>query len=743
MGLAVTDKMTGCPSGLQEVPIQDTDPFGNKLDLSSYVLTKDDGSQEIDLIVQGAHCGGCLSKIERGIGKLDGVSAARMNLSTLKLHTEWSGTGTGPDTLIQALSDMGYGAAPYEISASQSQSQDELKSLLRAMAVAGFATMNIMLLSVAIWSGGGEMQASTHTIFHWISAMIALPAVAYAGQPFFRSAWAALKNKRTNMDVPISLAVCLACGLSLYETVKGNPDTYFDAAVMLLFLLLIGRYLDAKLRLKTGEAAQRLAAMQVTSATRIMADGALETIPTRLVKPNDRLLIPAGQRIPVDGLILTGRSELDTHIATGETVPSLSGPDDMIYAGMINLTAPLTMKVVSAHSDSFLSEITKLVEIGEQGKSNFVKIADRAARAYVPIVHSLALLTLIGWLLAGAELRPALLNAIAVLIITCPCALGLAVPAVQIVASGRLFKHGVLIKSGDALERLAKTRWVIFDKTGTLTLGAFTLDNKAEISRKHIEIAAALASQSRHPIAKALHPFAGNIIAGDVKEIPGIGLRGIIDGQIVTFGTRKNSKARNMSGVSSESWLQIGEDAPICFRFSDTLRDDAPQTVRDLTRLGLTSELLSGDKKHIAASVAASLGIAKFKGEVAPKDKQNILYQRLSEARYPLMVGDGINDAPALAAAYASASLATASDISRSAADIILQGDKLSSLPKAIKIARQSQRRVIENLSFAVIYNLVAVPLAIFGFVNPLIAALAMSGSSLIVTLNALRMIRS
>lgn len=743
MGLAVTDKLAGCPSGLQKVPIKDIDPLGAQLDLSSYMIVRADGVQEIDLIVQGAHCGGCLSKIERGIGKLAGVSTTRMNLSTLKLHIEWSGTETGPDTLIQTLCDMGYGAAPYEISASQNQSQNELKSLLRAMAVAGFATMNVMLLSVAIWSGSSEMQSSTYTIFHWISAMIALPAVAYAGQPFFKSAWAALKNKRTNMDVPISLAVFLACGLSLYETIKGNPDTYFDAAVMLLFLLLIGRYLDAKLRLRTGEAAQRLAAMQTSSATRIQTDGSLETIPTRLVKPNDTLLIPAGQRIPVDGLILTGRSEIDTHIATGETVPSLSGPDDMIYAGMINLTTPLTMKVVSAHEDSFLSEITKLVEIGEQGKSRFVKIADRAARAYVPVVHSLAILTFAGWLLAGSDLRPAALNAIAVLIITCPCALGLAVPAVQIVASGRLFKHGILIKSGDALERLAKTRWVIFDKTGTLTSGTFTLDNAAEISPKHIVMAAALATQSRHPIAKALHPYFGKIEAKDVEEIPGVGLRGIINSQTVTFGAHKNTSQSSSSGVSSESWLQIGEAAPICFRFTDTLREDAPQTIKALKELGLSSEMLSGDKHDIAASVADTLGIKKFKGEVTPKDKQNILYQHLSEARYPLMVGDGINDAPALAAAYSSASLATASDISRSASDIILQGDKLLGLPKAIKIARQAQKRVVENLGFAILYNLIAVPLAVFGFVNPLIAALAMSGSSLIVTLNALRMIRS
>ena len=743
MGIIAFDKTAGCPSGLQAVPIKETDPLGNQIDLSSYVVSRGDGTQEIDLIVQGAHCGGCLSKIERGISELPGVSTARMNLSTLKLHVDWSGTEVGPNTLIQTLSNMGYGAAPYEISTSQRQSRHELKSLLRAMAVAGFAAINVMLLSVAVWSGGGEMQASTHTIFHWISAMIALPAVAYAGQPFFRSAWAALKNKRTNMDVPISLAVFLACGLSLYETIKGNPDTYFDAAVMLLFLLLIGRYLDAKLRLKTGEAAQRLAAMQTTSATRIEPNGSLETIPIRQVVPDDTILIPAGQRIPVDGIILTGRSEIDTHIATGETVPSLSGPEDMIYAGMINLTAPLTMKVVSAHSDSFLSEITKLVEIGEQGKSNFVKIADRAARAYVPVVHSLAALTFIGWLFVGAELRPAALNAIAVLIITCPCALGLAVPAVQIVASGRLFKHGILIKSGDALERLAKTRHVIFDKTGTLTSGIFTLDNAADISAAHLEIAAALAAQSRHPIAKALHPFSGAISAQDVEEIAGVGLRCQVNSQRVTFGAFKNTQSFISSGVSSESWLQIGDDPPICFKFSDTVRDDTQQTLKELDSIGLTLEMLSGDEKNVTASVAQMLGIKKFKGGIAPKEKQTILYQRLSEARYPLMVGDGINDAPALAAAYSSASLATASDISRSASDIILQGDKLSGLPKAIKIARQAQNRVKENLGIAVIYNMISVPLAVFGFVNPLIAALAMSGSSLIVTLNALRMLKS
>lgn len=740
MGITSSNKIVGCPSGLQFVSVKETDPFGDRLDLKSFVQSNADGLHTLDLIVQGAHCGGCLAKIEHGISKLPDVLSARMNLSTLKLHIKWSDGSTTADIIVQTLSNMGYGAAPYEISASQNQSQHELKTLLRAMAIAGFAAMNVMLLSVAVWSGGAEMQSSTRTVFHWISAMIALPAVAYAGQPFFRSAWSALKNARTNMDVPISLAVCLACGLSLYETIKGNPDTYFDAAVMLLFLLLIGRYLDAKLRLKTGEAAQRLAAMQITSATRINADGSLETLPTRQVIPGDTILIPAGQRIPVDGIILTGISEIDTHIATGESIPRLTNPNEVIYAGMINLTAPLTMKVVSAHQDSFLAEITKLVEIGEQSKSKFVKIADRAARAYVPVVHSLALLTFIGWLLAGASLRPAALNAIAVLIITCPCALGLAVPAVQIVASGQLFKQGILLKSGDALERLAKTKTVIFDKTGTLTRGEFRLVNADEISAIDLKRAAALSRQSHHPIAKALHSFGGNLEACDVEEVPGFGLSGKIIGKDVTFGKQKDS---NADDEYSQSWLQHEQSTPICFKFSDTLRDDAATMVENLKSLNLKIELLSGDKTPVTKSVARSLGIETYQGEILPKGKQDILYQHLKNGNFPLMVGDGINDAPALSAAYTSASLATASDISRSCADIILQGDKLSGLPKAIQIARKSQKRVIENLSLAILYNLIAIPLAVFGLVNPLIAALAMSGSSLLVTLNALRMLKS
>lgn len=743
MGKPLTTEIKGCPSGLQATPIASTDPLGGQIDLSQYVITSDEGSHTLELIVQGAHCAGCINKIEKGLSAIEDVHNVRMNLSTLRLKVVWRGGNLRANQIVQKLSELGFGAAPYSVSEAQSQSETELKSLLRYIAVAGFAAMNVMLLSIAVWSGGADMNAATHTLFHWISALIALPTVAYAGRPFFTSAWSALKNKQTNMDVPISLALLLACSLSVYETINSNPDTYFDAAVMLLFLLLIGRYLDARLRLKTGEAARQLAALQVTSATRIIEGGRIETVPASAIRPDDDLLIPAGQRIPVDCEIVKGVSDIDMQIATGETAPQSFGPGDTLYSGTINLTAPLTVKAIAVYSDSFLSEIMSLVEAGEQDKGRFVRIADRAARAYVPIVHSVALLTFIGWLAVGVDLRVASLNAIAVLIITCPCALGLAVPAVHIVAAGKLFKHGVFVRSGDALERLSKTKSVIFDKTGTLTTGLFSLLNKDSLSPDDIAMAAALTQHSNHPLSRALYSFVAAMDVTDVQELPGRGVSGRINGKLAKFGSAEFVDMKASVPTASEAWLKLGDDSPVLFQFADTCRTEAAEIVKALTAQSLSIELLSGDGEETTESVAKNLGIDRWQGAVKPKEKMQLIQQRINDQRYPLMVGDGINDAPALAAANASASLATASDISRSAADIILQGDKLSGLPTAITVARSAQRRVKENLSLAIIYNALAIPLAIFGFVNPLVAALAMSGSSLLVTLNALRVAKA
>lgn len=736
--------------------LSETVPTAQRIDFTPYVTEKAPGSYAMDFIVKGAKCGGCLAKIEDGLSSLDFVKRSRMNLSSLRLNVQWQGpiNPKGSNTVNAStindialkLESLGFSAAPYETSEVRDHTRRETQTLLWSMAVAGFAAMNVMFLSVAVWSGGQDMSEQTRTLFHWISALIALPTIAYSGQIFFRSAQSALKQGETNMDVPISLALILACGLSLYETIKSHPDTYFDAAVMLLFLLLIGRYLEARLRFQTGEAARRLGALQVTSATRLLANGRIETVAAKQIEANDRLLIPAGQRIAVDCVIESGRSDVDMQIATGETKPQTYGPGDTLYSGTTNLTVPLTVKAIAKYSDSFLSEVIELVEMGEQKKGRFMRIADRAAKAYVPLVHTIALLTFIGWLYVSGDLRMAALNAIAVLIITCPCALGLAVPAVQIVASGRLFNHGVLLKSGDALERLAQVKHVIFDKTGTLTQGRFTLENADAISKPILGLAGALAKYSNHPLSRALTDYAQDITLEDVQElrdiqeVSGQGISAKLRGGAVKLGSAEFVGLERAASETSQVWLKIDDEEPICFDLSDEVRPDAQETVQALRGQNLSVEMLSGDQEAVTQSVAEHLGIARFSGALSPKQKMDIIDQRECEGFAPLMVGDGINDAPALAAARCSASMAGAADVSRASADIILQGDKLSRLPYAVATARTAHKRVVENLTLAICYNFIAIPLAVFGYVNPLIAALAMSASSLLVTLNALRM---
>ena len=409
----------------------------------------------------------------------------------------------------------------------------------------------------------------------------------------------------------------------------------------------------------------------------------------------------------------TGRSDVDMQIATGETVPQTLGPGDVLYSGTTNITAPLTVRAIAASTDSFLAEITEMVELGEQKKGRFVRIADRAARLYVPVVHTIAVLTFAGWLLLGADLRTASLNAIAVLIITCPCALGLAVPAVQIVTTGRLFKHGILVRSGDALERLAEVKSVVFDKTGTLTKGQFLLTNADGITDEQMLIAATLARQSNHPIAKALHQYTGREGLTDVAEIPGQGLTGLINGKEIRFGSASLVGIAESGDQQTNAWLQIGDQTPVRFCFADEARGDAKAAIERLRGGGFSSEVLSGDREQAVKELASDLGLEKWRGGVSPKDKLTHIQALQDAGHAPLMVGDGINDAPALAAATASASLSSGSDISRSAADIILQGNQLSGIPVAIDLARKADLRVKENLGLAIVYNCLAIPLAV------------------------------
>lgn len=734
----------GCPSSAapeRQTRAQTADPAA---------FVRRNGAQEsLELMVTGAKCAGCIKKIEGGLLAIPGVIDARLNLSTGRLRVAWGAGQLAPRAVAEALDKLGYPAAVFDPEAAKQAIDEDGRKLLRYLAVAGFASMNIMMFSVPIWAGHDEMGDGTRTLLHWLSALIAIPASLYAAQPFFRSAWKALRARSANMDVPISLAVFLTLGISISETLQQGAHAYFDGITMLLFFLLIGRYLDHRLREQARTAARDLLAMQALSAQRLDADGRLSVIAARDITAGDRLLLAAGDRAPVDGVIEQGVAELDCSMLTGETMPQAARVGDAIYAGAINLSRQIVIRARARVQDSSVAELARLIEAGEQGRTRYMRLADQAARLYVPVVHSLAALTFLAWLIgpallrmfgleiADVGLRVALMNAAAVLIITCPCALGLAVPAVQIVATGRLFKRGVLVKSGDALERLAQADVAVFDKTGTLTLGKPRLIDAP--APETLNAAAALARVSRHPLSRALAEAAGpGSPAKDAREVAGEG----IEAGVMRLGRRSFAAPDMPDAVDgvAELWFADGVNAPCRFAFTDALRPDAAAMIAGLKRRGISVELISGDRPAAVAAAAQEAGIDLWRGAASPSEKTARLSALRAQGKSPLMVGDGLNDAAALAAAHVSASPGSALEVSQAAADLVIQGASLLALLEAIDVAKAARNRAVENLRFSALYNVIAAPAAAAGFLTPLIAALAMSGSSLIVTLNALRL---
>ena len=713
-------------------------------DVSQPFVKKDEGGiAHLDLLVGGIHCPKCVRDIESNLISRDGVKSARVNLTTNRLHVAWDDASVQSSDIVRCVSDLGFDATPIDASGDTSPEEIEARRLLIAMAVAGFAVANVMLLSVSVWAGV-EMGPATRTMMHWISAAIALPAVAFSGRPFFGSALRALKAKRLNMDVPISLAVLLACVMSLVETRAGGTHAYFDAAVMLLFFLLIGRYLDMYMRTRARSAANDLMALQKVTAHIVDEDGAITAVPVSAIGEGDLLHVAQGARIPVDGTLDHDRAELDVSLLTGESLPQVIERDATVFAGSINLGSALLMRATKTSDTSVLADIVRMMEDAEQGRARYVRLAERAARIYAPAVHLLAFGTFIGWWVLGTGgWSFAATNAIVVLIITCPCALGLAVPVVQVVASGHLFRKGILAKSADGLERLAEIDTVVFDKTGTLTEGTPRLKNLEQYASEDIELAASLARASRHPLSRALCQAApkGGVL-DNVSEILGFGLEASTPSGMMRLGNRVWCEVDKDEPATDEMelWLRQADGKLTRFAFEDALRPDAVEAIQTLRAMGLDVMLLSGDRAEPVTSVAGQLGIEKYEAACLPGDKIAHLADLADSGARVLMVGDGLNDAPSLAAAHASISPASAADISQTAADFVFQGESLNAIPTAIKAARLARQLVLQNFGLAAAYNVIAVPLAIAGFVTPLIAAIAMSASSIVVTVNALRL---
>ncbi|WP_428686871.1 heavy metal translocating P-type ATPase [Roseibium sp.] len=719
-------------------------------DWQAFVTPGKDGAVHMDLAVDGITCAACMGEIERGLKRLPGIRTARVNLTSQRLAVDWVEDETGADEIVSELARLGYTAHPFD-PANQKERQDRTgKQLLRCLAVAGFAGMNIMLLSVSVWSGNAtDITPETRDFFHWLSALIALPTVAYAGRPFVKSAFTALSAGRLNMDVPIVIGVFLAVALSLVQTLQHQHHAYFESAVMLLFFLLVGRFLDHNMRGRTRSFAENIAALKAEVAARINPDGSVREVPLSKIATGDLVLVSSGERVPVDGIVETGLSEIDQSLVTGESVLVPVTAGQRVYAGTLNGAGALQVRVEAASGATLLDEVNRLLEAASQAKSSYVRIADRAAQLYAPLVHGAAALTFLGWLLAGLDWQPALIISISVLIITCPCALGLAVPAVQVVASGQLFRRGVLLNSGDAIERLSDVDTILFDKTGTLTLANPELCADIAPDDAEMILAGRLALASRHPLSTALVRATGAIAPlPDVTEVSGAGLETIVDGQILRLGSPRFCGARPetvdemLEAFPGASLLAIrfGNGPVRLLPFRQSLRPDARAVADLLKQQGYALEILSGDTVPAVEAAARALDIADWQAGMKPTQKIARLEELQRAGRKVLMVGDGLNDAPALAGAHVSLSPVSAVHLSQAAADAVFLGDRLLPVADALRLSRKARAAIQQNLWISALYNVVAVPIAVAGFVTPLMAAIAMSASSLVVTANALKL---
>jgi Cu2+-exporting ATPase len=728
MSLAETPHLAACPACVAAPSAED---------LARPALVE--GPASVQIALPGVHCAACISTVERGLAGAPGVRSARVNLTLKRVSIETE-PGTKVDDLIARIEGLGYEAHELDSAVLASTEIDRKgRDLLMRLAVAFFANMNVMLLSVAVWSGADGV---TRDMFHWLSAMIAIPTIAFAGRPFFESAWSALRVRRLNMDVPISLAMILAVASSIWETALSGEHAYFDAAIMLTFFLLLGRYLDYRTRAAARSAAQELTALEVPKAWKI-EDGAETQVRVSEIAPGDIVRVRPGGRVPVDGIVTEGTSEIDRSLMTGESLPAFAGPESQVHAGEVNLTGPLTLRVTAAGKDTALHRIADLVAVAEAGRANYNSLADRVARLYSPVVHLLALTTFLTWMwISGGDVRLALGIAVSTLIITCPCALGLAVPAVTTAASGRLFRKGLLIKDGTALERLAEVDTVVFDKTGTLTIGLPEPLELDALPRRDLQTALALAEASSHPLARALAKAGRDrglrpAPATDLTEVPGYGVEGTVGGQRARLG---RATWIGMDGVpETATYLRVGQGAPVAIRFADSIRPGAETAVEDLRAMGKRLILISGDADAAVRAFAARIGIGEVVSEALPEDKARMVAELAAQGHKVLMVGDGLNDTAALAAAHVSISPATALDAARVASDIVLMNRDISALGDAVRTAVSARARIKENFRISALYNVVAVPIALLGFATPLAAAAAMSLSSITVSLNALR----
>ncbi len=732
-------------------------------DVQSRFVRSDGDCAETTLMLDGLRCGACVWLIERTLAAQPGVTAASVNFSTERAVLRWDPARTRLSTLLTRISEIGYSALPYDAQQREAQLARTTRSLFRRMFVAGIGMMQVMMYAVPVYTAApGEIEWQYEHLMRWASLLLTIPVILYSAQPFFAGALRDLRARSLGMDVPVALGMGAAFIASTWATVTGKGEVYFDSVTMFAFLLLGARYLEWIARRRASRAVDAMAAALPERVTRLVGIGlqidetalaaaATETVPAIRVAPGDLLRVAVGERIAVDGVIVAGSTSIDQSLLTGESVPVPRQTGDEVPGGAINAGNPVHLRVLRRSADSTLSTIERLIERAAVEKPAIAMAADRVAAWFVLCLLLFASGVFAAWWFTDPE--RALPVAIAVLVVSCPCALSMATPAALAAATGAATRHGALVASGRALETMAGASDVVFDKTGTLTEGRPRLSDlrtwQGLSSDQALALAAALESGSPHPLALALVAAAGPTgtrpAATGITQHPGRGIEATVDGRTLRLGSRAfvaewAPLPEDTGSTGSEVWLADRDHVLARFELRDTLRPDAAQTVARLAADGLRVHLLSGDHADAAHDVARTLGITQVRANASPTDKLDYVRALQQAGGRVLMVGDGINDAPVLAAADVSIAVGDATALARTSADAVLLSPHLDMVGRLLALARRTRRIVLQNLGWATAYNLTAIPAAALGYVPPWLAAVGMSASSLLVVGNALRL---
>ena len=732
----------------------------------SFVRVEAENVREAALILENIVCAACIWLNERHIAGLPGVLSVEINYATRRARVRWDNSRIQLSAILKAVSDIGYIAHPFDPGRSDDIYKRERNTAIKRLAIAGLGMMQVMMYALPTYTAT-DMSVDIRLLMNWASLVLTIPVVLYSAWPFFIGAWRDLKRRTLGMDVPVALGVGTAFVASVYATFFGHGEVYYDSVTMFIFLLLTGRFLEMNARRRAGAAVEELVKLIPAATTRLPNWPARdeEQVPVARLVVGDHVLVRPGETLPADGVVIDGDSAVSEAMLTGESLPVSKTIHSKVVGGSLNQASPLVVRVEKLGADTRLASIVRLLDRAQSEKPRIGQLADRAAAWFVGLLLLITVLVGVIWYVVDPS--KVLWIVVSILVVTCPCALGLATPAALTTATGRLTRLGLLTTRGHALETLARATDLVFDKTGTLTLGRLSVRRVITLNGRSEEevsaLAAALEAGSEHPIAKALRQdraegerlaaypsrvlreaAASTLTASQIRNTPGRGVEGTIGEQVYRLGAPRFAAPDHTPPEVADgaSWVALAEGSELIawFALADTPRADAPAALAALKAQGLRLHLLSGDAEGAVKTTAQQLGITDWHAGALPEDKLAYVKALQQQGRIVAMVGDGINDAPVLAGAQVSIAMGEGADVAQAAADMVMLGSRLATLADGVALARKTQHIIRQNLGWALGYNLIAIPAAAFGHVTPWLAGIGMSVSSLLVVLNALRL---